>query len=121
MGALSQAERWEAFAHALTIALSRTTWTQKYVAEKLGIPASTLSEWKTGKGEPDRAEVTFALEKLLGCDPGFLSVHLGYLPLEVAGRSWETALLRDPDVADETREILLALARRLKKALPPTG
>lgn len=103
----------EHFGRALATALISSRKSQKTVAENLGISTSTLSEWKTGRSEPDRPRVTFALEKELGVPAGELSVHLGYLPPDAAA-SWERALGLDPEIDDRLRAAIIDIVRHMK-------
>src|SRR5688500_13111052 len=45
------------------------------------VSESAVSQWITGTNEPTRRKV-FAIEKALGVQPGTLSRHLGYLPVD---------------------------------------
>jgi transcriptional regulator with XRE-family HTH domain len=54
-------------------------------AQRLGVSEAAVSYWVAGQRVPD-PDTVFALEQLLGCAPGELSRHLGYVPAE-SGRT----------------------------------
>lgn len=112
-------DRWRRFGLALTHALGDSKKTQAAVARAIGVSTSTLSAWKTGQGEPERPAVTFALEQELGCKPGTLSAHLGYVPPAATATettiSWEAALINSPEVEDDVCEALLAVFRAMQR------
>lgn len=110
----SSEERWAAFGRALSAALTRSKKSQTVVARAIGVSNSMISEWKLGRAEPGRPALTFALERELDTDPGELSKHLGYVPLEAAARSWRNALVHDPEIDDRIRDALLAVIRALE-------
>lgn len=57
------------------------------------VSESAVSLWLAAKSEPSRRKV-FAIEEALGCNPGTLSRHLGYLPVNaVPATSIEEALV----------------------------
>jgi transcriptional regulator with XRE-family HTH domain len=51
------------------------------VAQSLGVSEAAVSYWLAGQRVPD-PDTVFVLERLLGCAPGELSRHLGYVPAE---------------------------------------
>lgn len=110
----SQPERWAAFGAALARALTLSGRPQRDIAAAIGVSDRTLSDWKLGKSEPERAETTFALERELNIPAGELSRHLGYVPLEAAAGSWERALGLDPEIDDRLRDAILAMIKAMK-------
>src|SRR5688500_13856454 len=76
------ASRLRPFGEALAEVLSQRSWTQRELAEALGITQSAISAWKYGNAEPAPVTV-FRIEQVLGTEPGTLSVHLGFLPVGV--------------------------------------
>lgn len=109
-----QHERWVAFGQALAQALARDPRPQRVIAAAIGASPQSLSDWKHGKSEPERADITFALERELKVPAGELSHHLGYVPLEAAAGSWERELGLDPEVDFRVREAIIAMIKALK-------
>lgn len=113
---VSQEDRWREFGAALTRWLTMSGKTQTAIAKAVGVSTSTLSAWKLGQAEPDRYEVTFALERALGAPAGELSRHLGYLPLEAGTGSWEEALgLKQGQIDDRLLKALLVVIEAMKR------
>lgn len=50
------------------------------IAHELGVSVRTIRSWVRGERTTDPGQV-FALERALGCEPGELSRHLGYVPV----------------------------------------
>lgn len=71
------------FGAALAEAMSSVGMRQADLAERFGTSQSTVSAWMHGK--KTRPVVVFAIEDILGLDPGTLSRHLGYLPVVTKG------------------------------------
>lgn len=58
-------------------ALRKTTgYSQKELAEELGVGQTTVSAWETGRNEPDNKSA-YKMTKLFGCSIGYL---MGYEP-----------------------------------------
>ena len=55
-------------------------YTQETLAYELGVAPSTVGAWETGVSHPP-PETVWQIETVLGVIPGFLSRHLGYLPV----------------------------------------
>lgn len=100
------------FGKALAGAMARSGMRQVDAAGALGIGQTTISSWIRGLTQPSEPELTFALERALGLQPGELSKHLGYVPLP--DESWLELLARDPGVDDELKRLLPMLAEALK-------
>lgn len=68
------------------------------------VAQSTVSEWENGDRIPDPQRV-FALERVLNCEPGELSAHLGYFPVgEIPGVL--QAIDVDAEVSDDMKQVL---------------
>jgi transcriptional regulator with XRE-family HTH domain len=102
------------FGQALADALTARGWTQRELAEALGITQSAISAWKYGHAEPAPLTV-FRIERALGVAPGSLSMNLGFLPLDSAalGHSFELAVANDPRLDERGRRVLRATYREL--------
>lgn len=68
---------------------------------------SMVSDWTQGASVPS-PRATFALEEVLGCAPGQLSEHLGYLPPSARGdvASVPDAIDADPALDARSRRAL---------------
>jgi transcriptional regulator with XRE-family HTH domain len=102
------------FGRELTRALNESGMTQKELSDAMGGLAaqSTISEWKSGKSEPESPQVTFELERALGVEPGRLSAPLGYIP-STSARGLEVTILSSPEIDENWRQVLLALLRQI--------
>ena len=76
--------------------------------------AETYNTWVKGS-EPSRGEL-LALEALLGLEPGHLSRHLGWVPVDVdTSMTIEQMILAEPDFTDAQKQVLLALIESMRK------
>lgn len=101
------------FATALDVALGRGGWSQRALADALGLSQSTISHWKSATSAPPPA-TTFALEEALGLAPGTLSRHLGYVPSDhVVAATVEEAIVDDPLLSPHHQRVLQATYREL--------
>jgi transcriptional regulator with XRE-family HTH domain len=102
--------RAEAFGLAVARHLTRRG-DQTRLGEALDLKPSTLSGYVNGKRIPP-VEVAAAMERHLDLDPGTLTVHLGYLPLE-AGEvnitSTEEAIIADGRLTGSQKSHMLWL------------
>ncbi len=98
----------EAFATALRQARERRGLRQDELAEELGYRQSSLSAWESAKSLPT-AEDVFRTEALLDLDPGTLSRHLGYLPVDAGSPSTEAVIREDDHLDPEYRDQLVSL------------
>lgn len=74
----------------------------------------TIYRWTRGLNEPSRPQVAL-LERELGCQPGELSAHLGYLPISaIEDVSVETAISLDESLNSSARELLIQLLHTLR-------
>lgn len=99
-------EQLQAFRVALRTA--RGTVTLDTIADKLGYKSrGTPDHWEKD-GTPPGPPVLFALENMLRLRPGELSQHLGLLPMGTreAPCTVGSALVLDPELTDDEREIL---------------
>src|SRR5882724_13118787 len=67
------------FSTAIGDALAVVDVSRGEVAKSLGVTEAAVSYWLAGQRVPD-PDTVFALERLLGCAPGELSRHLGFVP-----------------------------------------
>jgi transcriptional regulator with XRE-family HTH domain len=108
-------EQREAFKQALIHARRGHSWSQRKVAEKLGVSHSTVAFWEQGKSLPTPLNVV-DLERVLELEPGTLARLLGYMPLDTMQREMRTvldAIMADPDLGQRERDLLLAMYREL--------
>ena len=74
----------------------------------------TFNTWVNGS-EPSRGEV-LALEVLLGVEPGHLSRHLGWVPVEAdPSVTIEQMILAEPDLTAAQKQALLTLLESMRK------
>jgi transcriptional regulator with XRE-family HTH domain len=108
-------EQREAFKQAIAHARREHGWSQRKLAEKLGVSHSTVAFWEQGKTLPTPMNVV-DLEIVLELDPGTLARLLGYMPLDTMQREMRTvldAIMADPDLGQRERDLLLAMYREL--------
>ena len=109
--------RLRPFGEALAEALATRGWTQRELADALGITQSAISAWKYGHAEPAPVTV-FRIEQALGAEPGSLSMNLGFVPVgsdHSGGSSFEAVLANDPRLDDRARRVLRATYRELAR------
>lgn len=101
-----------AFGVALTEAIDRSGVPQEELGRRLDYPRGqgSISEYKAGRKEPP-PHLVFALERALDVPPGYLSIHLGYLPPEAMENSVVSAILTDTEINPGLREVLLTVVR----------
>lgn len=76
--------------------------------------AQTFNTWVNGS-EPSRGEV-LALEVLVGVEPGHLSRHLGWVPVEAnPSVTIEHMILAEPDLSAAQKQALLTLIESMRK------
>jgi transcriptional regulator with XRE-family HTH domain len=108
-------EQREAFKQAIAHARRGHGWSQRKLAEKLGVSHSTVAFWEQGKTLPTPVNVV-DLERILELEPGTLARLLGYMPLDTMQREMRTvldAIMADPDLGQRERDLLLAMYREL--------
>jgi hypothetical protein len=105
----------DTFRAALRQALDARTKNLDVIAAAAGFEsAGSVTDWAGGRVKSFDPAKVFALEKALGCHPGELSTHLGYLPLSAAG-TVEAAIIRSGDLDPQDRAYLLKLYRDLRR------
>lgn len=108
--------RREAFSLAAKQHLPRGR--QRVVAERLGVPTTTLSGWVTGTRMPS-IEEAIRLEEAMELEPGTLTIHLGFLPpaaRDVNIVSVEEAVIADERLDGEQKRIVLDLIRQMVRS-----
>lgn len=106
-------DRRRAFGQALRRALARRQMSQAELGRLIGKSSNSINEYCTGRKEP-AALVVFDMERTLGCQPGELSIELGYLPPEGAV-SIEAAVRATPGLSDRERAAVLGFLREFLK------
>lgn len=110
----------EAFVNDLYRLMDQKGIGQRRLADRLDLAGhTTISRWRHLAGEPP-AELVFRIEKALGVDPGTLSRHLGYLPLDAAPPPKITLpemIEADPILPPWGKEILLTAYREIMRSL----
>ena len=108
-------EQREAFQQALVHARRGHGWSQRRLAEKVGVAHSTVAFWEQGKSIPTPANVV-DLERALGLETGALARLLGYMPLETMRHEMGNvldAIMADPELGQRERDLLLTMYREL--------
>jgi transcriptional regulator with XRE-family HTH domain len=108
-------EQREAFRQALRHARQERSWSQRRLAQEVGVSHSAISSWERGSSLPEPANVV-DLERALTLESGTLARMLGYMPLETMRRELRTvldAIMADPDLGQRERDLLLAMYREL--------
>jgi hypothetical protein len=78
--------------------------------------ASAVGHWTTGHSEPSRPEVLI-LEQICEVEPGHLSRHLGWIPVDVDSETTiEQLILADRDLTDANKATLLGLIEMLRRS-----
>jgi transcriptional regulator with XRE-family HTH domain len=105
----------DAFRQALRHARQERGWSQRRLAQQVGVSHSAISSWERGSSLPEPANVV-DLERALSLESGMLARMLGYMPLETMRRELRTvldAIMADPDLGQRERDLLLAMYREL--------
>lgn len=102
-------ERKASFGEALRSALVVAKKTQQDLGDHLGISQGAVSDWVRGTWEPAGPDVVFSAEAFLELEPGTLSRHLGYLPVEAVKSvaTVDQSIRSDPALEPAEREMLL--------------
>jgi transcriptional regulator with XRE-family HTH domain len=101
--------RRRAFAKALGTVAREDNLSQAELARRLGLAQQTVSKYIAGQLPPENPHIVFEMERSLGLPPGYLSNHLGYVP--VGAPDTPTAILNDRGLIPETRQMLLQVYR----------
>jgi hypothetical protein len=114
-------EQRKAFGVALEAAMTAADIRSAADLHRRGILAgmektqSSFAHWLRGQSEPSRPEV-LTLEEICEVEPGYLSRHLGWIPVAADPETTvEQLILADPDLTDASRTILLALLEKLRR------
>jgi len=84
------------------------------VAKSLGVTEAAVSYWLGGQRVPD-PDTVFALERLLGCAPGELSRHLGFVPAAAYKAPQDVvAAVQACGLSPESKERVIDLYRFLR-------
>lgn len=108
-------EQREAFRLALAHARREHQWSQRRLAEELGVSHSTVALWERGKSLPTSPNVV-KLERALEAEGGTFARLLGYMPYDTMQREMLSvldAVMADPNLGDRERELLLTMYRQL--------
>ncbi len=106
------------FGSALAGALRARGITQHRLGRALGIGQSTISAWVADRATPSHA-VVFRVEEALEVEPGSLSRHLGYLPLDGTQPSTVLDCIDvDPALSEGQRAALRAVYVELTRLAP---
>ncbi len=108
-------EQKAAFQQALRHERKKRGWSQRRLSRALGLSQSTVSYWEQGKSLPEPANA-IELEHVLELESGALCHLLGYMRLSTmreAMTSVLNAVMTDPDLGEEERELLLTMYRQL--------
>lgn len=112
------ARQREAFANALADALPDDYDERTRIAGEIGYSSvGSLTNWAQGKAPPKPPVVT-RLELALGLEPGHLSQHLGWTPLDADAPDCtvESAIAADPRLSTSARRVLRSVYRELTQA-----
>lgn len=101
------------FGAALRRARTRAGMTQTQVAVAVDRGQSTVVAWEKGETTPQEFALVFALEELLGAEPGALSQHLGFQPVSADCPPCDViaAIRNDPALDDRAKGYLMASYR----------
>lgn len=112
-----RAPQRKAFADALFHVMELKGVTHRDLGEQIGLSHTVFTGWRNGDHEPSPS-TAFAVERALEVPPGFLSIHLGYLPPEARTATFPTeyeALIdADPSLDDRARRMLRVLYAELR-------
>src|SRR6266540_6904951 len=108
-------EQREAFRQALRHTREERGWSQRRLAQEVGVSHSAIASWERGSNLPESANVV-DLERALALEAGTLARLLGYMPLETMRREMTNvldAIMADPELGQRERELLLTMYREL--------
>lgn len=106
-----------AFATALFHVMELKSVSHRDLGEMLGVSHTVFTGWRSGDHEPAPSTV-FAVEQALELPPGFLSIHLGYLPPEARTATfpseYEALIDADPSLDERARRMLKVMYSELR-------
>jgi len=107
----------KAFAEALGHIMDLKGVTHRELGDQIGLSHTVFTGWRNLDHEPPPATV-FEVERSLGVPPGFLSIHLGYLPPEARANTFpsefEALVDADPSLDDRARRMLKVMYSELR-------
>lgn len=104
----------ESFGELLRRLRDRAGLSQEAFAEAVGLSRKTIYTIENERGRPrltDEVEVVSKMAEVLRVPVGVLSSKLGWAPAE--GIDWESALMADPRLDEETKQSLATVIRRV--------
>lgn len=104
-------EKRRAFAVALDVIAQEEGVSQAELARRLGMAQQTISKYIAGESPPENPDTVFEMEAKLGLPPGYLSHHLGYLPLTYVPTA--SSIEADPRLSPASRTMLMRVYRTL--------
>lgn len=99
---------------AIRRARERKRWSQKDMADRLGVSRSAVNAWENGRAYPQNS--IGALEELLGIS---LTEDTIDDPALAAEDEWERLVLADPALRTREKRDIILRARRLRAELYP--
>jgi transcriptional regulator with XRE-family HTH domain len=117
-----RAPQRRAFAEALFHIMDLKGVSHRELGEQVGLTHTAFTGWRNLDHESSPA-IIFAVERALDLPPGFLSIHLGYLPPEARSlpspeQSYEAVVDSDPALDDRARRMLKVMYSELRKPQP---
>lgn len=111
-----------AFGEATRIAREAAEYTQTDVANEMGYSQTAVVMWEFGQHSPP-PEIVFKLERMLQLKPGALSQHLGYVPVDLAGKrpnltSVLEIIMQDTSLDERSRKAFFDLYKTLRAPEP---
>lgn len=86
--------------------------TQAELARRLNVDSAVISRWVNGRAPFDHEDVA-RIEEALGVTPGSVAILAGYYD-PTASTTVQVALLNDPDLDPEDRQLLIGLYERAR-------
>lgn len=99
---------------AIKRARERRRWTQRQLADALGVDIKTVDNWENGRTRPRNR--TGAIEEVLGIDLTGAQVAPELADLLPPGDEWEAAVLADEDLPDRIKRRFIEDSRASRAA-----
>ncbi len=112
----TDAER-QAFGRAFSAALDASGLNPPALAERLSVTDDAVRKWRNGM-VPSGPQLVYDIEAALALQPGELSRHLGFRPLDTPASALD-AIDADPSLDETTRPIILAAYRAARDQAEP--